>query len=65
MSEETGMKCLECGSELVVQLGNEKHCNQCGASWGLEKNPIAKTAADRKARRSEKTGWPPNPARTP
>ncbi len=61
MPEET-KTCPHCQSSLTVRLGNETHCNSCGKSWGLDKNPVATQAAARKARRSEKTGWPPNPA---
>jgi hypothetical protein len=64
MSEERNPVCPYCqGTQgtLTVRLGNETHCNSCGRSWGLDKNPIATHAADRKAGRSRAAGWPPNP----
>jgi hypothetical protein len=42
MSDET--KCPKCGSGLVIQISNQKHCNSCSFEFAIEKNPIAKRA---------------------
>jgi hypothetical protein len=57
MTEETKSTCPYCQSSLTVRLGNETHCNSCGKSWGLDKNPISTIALDRKARQSDSTGF--------
>jgi transposase-like protein len=50
--------CPYCQSTLTVRLGNETHCNACGKSFDLDRNPIATEAANRKAQRSGANGWP-------
>jgi len=55
--EEMKPVCPRCQSELVVLLANEKHCNQCGASFDLVRDPIARAAQASKDARSPKTGW--------
>jgi hypothetical protein len=55
MPEE--MKCAKCGSDLLVRLGNEMHCNACGHSFDLDRSPIATAAQASKAARSPKSGW--------
>jgi hypothetical protein len=60
MPEETKAVCPDCGSELVVEISNMKKCNQCGAQWGLDRNPIVAQAAARKAERSPSTGFTPH-----
>ena len=49
--------CPKCGSGLIALLGNQKHCNQCGHSFDLVRDPIAQRAARAREARSEKTGW--------
>jgi hypothetical protein len=49
--------CPKCGSDLLVRLGNQTHCNSCGKSHGLIKDPIGEAARRARAARSEKTGW--------
>jgi uncharacterized Zn finger protein (UPF0148 family) len=49
--------CPYCQSTLVVKLGNETHCNSCGKSFGLDKNPVSTQALNRKAQRSPSTGY--------
>ena len=57
---EEKLKCPRCGSELIVLLANEKHCNQCGHSFDLVKDPIARAAQAARDSRSEKTGYHPH-----
>jgi hypothetical protein len=47
--------CPFCQSNLTVRLGCETHCNSCGKSFALDKNPISTQAADRRA---AATGFP-------
>jgi hypothetical protein len=49
-------KC-KCGSDLLVRLGNETHCNACGLSFDLDRSPIATAAQAARDRRSPATGW--------
>jgi transposase-like protein len=58
MSEEK-VVCPKCGSSCVIEISNVKKCNQCGAQFGLERDPIGT-----RARSAPKVGWPLNPART-
>jgi hypothetical protein len=51
------MTCPYCQSTLVVKLGNESHCNSCGKSFGLDRNPISTQALNRKASASPSTGY--------
>ena len=53
-------KCPRCQSELIVALANEKHCNQCGHSFDLVKDPISARAQAAREARSAKTGWQPH-----
>jgi DNA-directed RNA polymerase subunit RPC12/RpoP len=56
--EEKKIACPKCGSaELIVPLANEKHCNGCGFSFDLVKDPIGRAAQARKDARCPKTGW--------
>jgi hypothetical protein len=57
MIEEKQVVCPRCGSELIALLGNEKHCNQCGHSFDLDRSPIATAAQAARERRSPATGW--------
>jgi hypothetical protein len=57
MPEETKTICVYCQSSLTVRLGNETHCNSCGRSFGLDRNPVATQAADRKRAASASTGF--------
>jgi tRNA(Ile2) C34 agmatinyltransferase TiaS len=59
MAEEKPV-CPKCGSELIVPLANERHCNQCGHSFGLVRDPIARAAQASKEARSAKTGYQPH-----
>ncbi|HLZ52107.1 MAG TPA: hypothetical protein VKP61_15275 [Candidatus Acidoferrum sp.] len=61
MPEELKPVCPNCQSTLTVKLGNETHCNCCGTSFDLDRNPVATQAANRKARRSRASGWPERP----
>jgi hypothetical protein len=58
--EDTKPLCPFCQSSLTVRLGNETHCNSCGRSWGLDRNPVATQAADRKRAASASTGFYPH-----
>jgi hypothetical protein len=51
------MTCPYCQSTLVVKLGNETHCNSCGKSFGLDRNPVSTQAADRKCAAAPSTGY--------
>jgi hypothetical protein len=57
MSDETKTICVYCQSTLTVRLGNQTHCNQCGRSFGLDRNPVSMQAADRKRAASPSTGF--------
>jgi hypothetical protein len=52
--------CPKCGSGLIVPLANEKHCNQCGHSFDLVRDPIAQRAARAREACSAKTGYQPH-----
>jgi hypothetical protein len=55
--------CPKCGSEeLIVPLGNQKHCNGCGHDFDLDRSPIATAAQAARDRRSEKSGYQPHKA---
>jgi hypothetical protein len=43
-----------------VRLGNETHCNSCGKSFALDRNPVSTQAADRKRAASASTGFNPH-----
>ncbi len=43
-------KCPDCGSELIVELANQKHCNACGNDFDIIKNAVP--------RRSGAVGYP-------
>jgi tRNA(Ile2) C34 agmatinyltransferase TiaS len=47
--------CERCGSRLIVAVGQQLHCNECGHDFNYDKNIIG-TAA-RKARERAR-GWP-------
>jgi hypothetical protein len=57
MLDETKTICVYCQSALTVRLGNETHCNSCGRSFALDKNPISTRAADRRRAASASTGF--------
>jgi ribosomal protein L37AE/L43A len=57
MSEETKTICPFCRSTLTVRLGNQTHCNSCGKSFALDRNPVSTQAADRKRSASPSTGY--------
>jgi hypothetical protein len=52
--------CPFCESSLLVRLGNETHCNSCGKSFDLDKNPVASMAAASKRQASPATGYAPH-----
>ncbi len=43
-------KCPECGSDLVIELANQRHCNCCGNDFDVVKNPVP--------RKSGSVGYP-------
>jgi ribosomal protein L37AE/L43A len=45
MPEETKPVCPKCGSNLVIQIANGKHCNQCGLDFDIEKSHVRKILA--------------------
>jgi hypothetical protein len=49
--------CLFCQSTLTVRLGCETHCNSCGKSFALDRNPISTTALNRKRAAGPSTGY--------
>lgn len=57
MSDETNPVCVFCQSDLLVRLGNETHCNSCGRSFALDRNPVSTQAANRKRAASASTGF--------
>jgi hypothetical protein len=59
MTEEK-QKCPKCGSDLLVRLGNQTHCNSCAHEFGLVRDPIAQRAARARAARCEKSGYQPH-----
>jgi hypothetical protein len=58
MSMEEKIICVHCGSDLTVRLACETHCNACGKSFALDKNPIVTIAANRRAAAGPSTGFP-------
>jgi transposase-like protein len=56
MSEEKAV-CPRCGSDLVVKLANQSHCNNCAEDFQIDRFPIASAAAKRQAERSVRTGY--------
>jgi hypothetical protein len=46
--EEQTKPCPRCGSTLIVQIGNARHCNACSLDFDLQKNPIAARAQTEK-----------------
>jgi transposase-like protein len=57
MMEDTKVTCPRCGSSLIVELGNQKHCNACSEEFQIDKHPIASAAHKRQAERSVRTGF--------
>jgi hypothetical protein len=57
ISSETKPVCPFCQSTLTVRLGCETHCNSCGKSFALDRNPISTIALNRKAAASPSTGY--------
>jgi hypothetical protein len=47
--------CPRCSSPLVIVIGNQRHCNACSLDYGVSKNPIADSIAERK--RQGVHGW--------
>lgn len=48
--------CPKCGATCVAEITNAKKCNQCGAIFSLERDPIGRRA------RAEKRGlWTARP----
>jgi hypothetical protein len=41
--------CPKCGSELVITLANQKHCNACSEEFQIDRHPVATAAARRKS----------------
>ena len=58
MNTETKPVCPRCSSELVVQLGAQKHCNCCGLDFDISRNVLADEAARRK-REGVRGNWRP------
>jgi ribosomal protein S27AE len=52
MSEKT--ECPKCGSGLVVEIANQKHCNACGADFAVDRDPVGRRARGE----TEKRGYP-------
>jgi ribosomal protein L37AE/L43A len=46
MSEDKPV-CPRCGSNLVTEISNASHCQQCGADFGLDRFPIVTAARKR------------------
>jgi len=58
-TQEQKPPCPNCGdATLVLRLNNAWHSNCCGLDFDVDVSPIATAAAERKERRSPKTGWP-------
>ena len=41
--------CPHCSSALTITIGNQRHCNNCGADFDVSKNPISDAVAKRRA----------------
>jgi len=52
---EEKQTCPKCGSELVIPIANQLHCNSCGNDFAVEKDPIGRRA------QTEKRGYPVRP----
>ena len=50
MSEEAKVKCPRCGSDLVVRISTQLHCNACSFDFAQERIPAPRTVAF--------IGWP-------
>jgi DNA-directed RNA polymerase subunit M/transcription elongation factor TFIIS len=46
---ESKVKCPTCGSNLVTEISNARHCQQCGADFDLDRFPITSAARRRKS----------------
>jgi hypothetical protein len=49
--------CPGCGSSLIVEIANAKHCNTCGNDFGLDRHPIVTARAKAKSDASAKSGY--------
>jgi hypothetical protein len=47
-------KCPSCGSECVIAISNQQHCNSCAADFNVEKDPVGNRARGE----AEKRGYP-------
>jgi DNA-directed RNA polymerase subunit M/transcription elongation factor TFIIS len=59
MSEEKPI-CPKCGSAMTCAVGQQRHCNACGAEFDFDKNPIA-TAAHQRKSQGIRGGWQRKP----
>jgi ribosomal protein S27AE len=41
---ETKTTCPRCGSDLVIAIANQQHCNQCSLDFDFVKDPIGRKA---------------------
>lgn len=48
------MTCPKCKSDLIVEVGQQKHCNSCGNDYDFVKNPV------RKVERFQSSGFKPH-----
>jgi len=46
--------CPHCGSNLIVEIANARHCNQCGHTFDQVRHPIVEQAR----KRAETRRWP-------
>ncbi len=47
MAEEKPV-CPKCGSAMTFAVGQQRHCNACGAEFDFDRHPIATKAHERK-----------------
>jgi tRNA(Ile2) C34 agmatinyltransferase TiaS len=55
MSEEKPI-CPKCGSAMTFAVGQQRHCNFCGADFAVDKHPVA-TAAHQRKSQGFRGGW--------
>ncbi len=44
MSEEAKIPCPQCHSDLTISLANQRHCNNCGNDFAVNRDPIGTRA---------------------
>ena len=47
MASEEKRVCPKCGSPLIIEVANQKHCNACGHDFDVVKNAVPRTTGSR------------------